>query len=324
MISTTTESKKSIESARHLLDATYQELGSGARSWKTVAELARGLQRVRRDCSPEHWRSFAREDCRAHPLMNLLQQDPYTRRAFEKPRGYPGDAYMIDFLYGLGSAQKALAGVNPIGRAVHEYTTSHCPASHAVRSRMVLLAKALDDVGHRNPNARIISVACGHVREALFSSAVRRGDFERFVALDHDPESLAIVERDLAAFGVEQRLGSVRQILSGETLVRERFDFVYAAGLYDYLDQTTARALTERLFGMLRPSGILLVANFLPDIRDSGYMEGFMDWWLVYRDEATISELAEAVPSGELEARTTNVDENGNVVYLKLRRGSST
>ena len=31
------------------------------------------------------------------PIFALCQEDPYTRRAFEKPRGYAGDAVMLDF-----------------------------------------------------------------------------------------------------------------------------------------------------------------------------------------------------------------------------------
>ena len=36
---------------------------------------------------------------RDHEVFKLLQQDPNTRRAFDKPRGYAGDAVMLDYYY---------------------------------------------------------------------------------------------------------------------------------------------------------------------------------------------------------------------------------
>jgi hypothetical protein len=36
---------------------------------------------------------------RDHEVFKLLQQDPNTRRAFDKPRGYAGDAVMLDYVY---------------------------------------------------------------------------------------------------------------------------------------------------------------------------------------------------------------------------------
>lgn len=41
--------------------------------------------------------------CLSHFLRGLLHQDPFTYRAFSKPRGYAGDAVMTDYIYGLGS-----------------------------------------------------------------------------------------------------------------------------------------------------------------------------------------------------------------------------
>src|SRR5215475_11877146 len=37
--------------------------------------------------------------CKSHPFAELVLQDPYSRRAREKPRGYAGDAVMLDYIY---------------------------------------------------------------------------------------------------------------------------------------------------------------------------------------------------------------------------------
>ena len=37
--------------------------------------------------------------CRGHLLQELVQQDAFTARAASKPRGYAGDAVMMDFIY---------------------------------------------------------------------------------------------------------------------------------------------------------------------------------------------------------------------------------
>ena len=57
--------------------------------------------------------------CAGHALHALVQQDPYTHRAATKPRGYAGDAVMMDFIYG----GEAPAGTSPLGRRVFAATT---------------------------------------------------------------------------------------------------------------------------------------------------------------------------------------------------------
>ena len=92
---------------------------------------------------------------------------------------------------------------------------------------------------------------------------------------------------------------------------------IYSAGLYDYLPNGLARRLTRRLLQMLRPGGRLLVANFVPGGTGRGYMELFMDWSLILRNEATMRALGEASGAGTVVSFHAP---HRNVVYAELQR----
>ena len=87
----------------------------------------------------------------------------------------------------------------------------------------------------RGRSPHVLSVACGHLREAGESTAFRRNAFGRLVALDQDPRSLEVVRASLPGSGVETLCGSIKLLLAG-AFADQRFDHVYAAGLFDYLD----------------------------------------------------------------------------------------
>src|SRR5262249_18730203 len=158
------------------------------------------------------WQEYA-GDCLNHPLRDLLHQDPFTHRAFAKPRGYAGDAVMMDYIYGLGETGDAAQEATPLGRAIFAYMSSR-PSAKAVRYRRQLIAQTIDRVASRG-SARVLAIAAGHLREVELSSAVQQGHLDEFIAIDQDPASLAVVARDYARFGVRTIEGSVRQILAG-------------------------------------------------------------------------------------------------------------
>jgi len=95
---------------------------------------------------------------------------------------------------------------------------------------------------------------------------------------------------------------------------------VYSAGLYDYLDEQSAKRVTEAMFRAVRPGGRMLVANFAPELRDIGFMESVMDWRLIYRNEQALIELADRIPAADVADCSTTRDRSGNVVYLTTDR----
>jgi SAM-dependent methyltransferase len=266
----------------------------------------------------EDWKQFCR-DCLNHPIRDLVHQDPITRRSFARPRGYAGDAVLLDLMYQTEMPERARA--SKLGQEICQFMYEQ-PSATSLRGRRDLLARRLNALSEERPDAGILSVACGHLREAQLSQAVRERRLGRYLAVDQDPKSLAVVQRELVPFGIEAVPGSVKALLKGQ-LAFSDLDFIYAAGLYDYLPQALTIRLTRLLFSMLRPGGKLLLANYTDATFDSGckaYMEAFMDWWLIYREEHEVQEWLQDIPRSELAAHRLFRDEVGNLIYLEAVR----
>jgi extracellular factor (EF) 3-hydroxypalmitic acid methyl ester biosynthesis protein len=184
-----------------------------------------------------------------------------------------------------------------------------------VRERRRFLAAQIDEHCGRNPEAHILSAACGHLRELELSQAIESGVFGRFVGLDQDLETLDAVRRTWGPRGVEAMAASVTAFLFNP-LPTLQFDFVYSAGLYDYLEPAVAQLVTQKLIDMVRPGGRLLIGNYTWDTEDAGYMEAFMGWRLLYRDAKTMMQLA---TDRRIADASIVPDTTGAVNYLDVR-----
>lgn len=283
---------------------------------RALDELFNALRERKVHSQPADWLEFVQHS-RGHRLMNLLHRDPFTYRAYSKPRGYAGDAVMMDFIYGR-EENWLPPEADPIGTQIFNFTTQ-APASEGVRSRRAFIASKIDRLAEEIRRPHILSIASGHLREAGLSSAVRRRRTGRFVALDADPLSLAEVRESYSRYGVETFNASFREMIGSQARAGE-FDFVYSTGLFDYLNQRTARRLVTGMFNMLRPGGVLLVANFLPNVRDIGYMETFMGWDLIYRSRSEMMDLTMGIPEEDVKEVTVLSEEYRNIVFLQLTK----
>lgn len=313
----TTTAPPSLESLLSEVHDTLAATSSDSEAIQAAVDrLFRGLRSIRQATSQRDWQAMIQWG-RSQPLCGLVHQDPFTSRAFHKPRGYAGDAVMMDFIYGRQENWPRPAA-STLGSAIYEYTTG-APASSGVRERRCYTAGLLDRIGHQREHQHVLALAAGHLREADLSSALRRGRFDRFVALDADANSLREIQQQYGRFGVDPLVANIRRLLTGG-LELGSFDLIYTTGLYDYLADSTAKRLTANLFQSLRPGGRLMIANFLPQIRDVGYMEMFMDWHLVYRSRSQMLELADDMKQSEVEEVRVVAESNENVVVMEITR----
>jgi hypothetical protein len=298
---------------RSLLDRVYEGLKSNpTNTGPAMYELQTGLREIKANCSADEWDRIA-VDCEAHPVARLVWQDPFTRHSYLKPSGYAGDARLLDYLYGIASVP---AGTTLLGASVCGHMMQQQGAL-GVRARGEILADLIDDTANRFPQPRILSIACGHLREGVNSKALMSGRVGELVALDQDPDSLAEVERVYAGKPVRTMNCSVRAILAGKVKL-EGFHFVYAAGLYDYLTERVAQRLTKLMFDMVVPGGRVLVANFAPVLPEVGYMETFMAWRLIYRTAEDMARVSGDIPGSQWSSHRVFWDTSENVVFLDI------
>jgi extracellular factor (EF) 3-hydroxypalmitic acid methyl ester biosynthesis protein len=276
-----------------------------------MGHLRESLRGLRAHLLPEEWKAVC-EQARQHPVHGLLLESPFTRRAYTKPRGYAGDAVLMDLIYGAPPASDSLS---PLGGMLYGYEFDS-PCFQSVRSRRAVLAREIDHIAARRPRARVLSVACGHLREIEWSRAARQGDVS-VTAIDQDRDSLDVVGRQYSRYDVSARPATIGDLLR-RSLRFSDLDLAYAAGLYDYLDDDVATALTATLFRMLRPDGALLLANFTPATRDAAFMEAIMDWHLVYRTPDALQALTSSIPPREIAAFEQFSDDNGHIAYLRV------
>lgn len=300
------------------LDRAAGEFGAGRPAGEIGQDVTLLLHEVRNSVSVDVWRALI-PLVQSHPVAEFFMEDPMTRWSFDRPRGYSGDAHLLDLIYRHPKVAEEVASASPLGREVYEFT-SHAPSSFANCDRRDILAGHVDETAERvGKGAEILSFAAGHLREAEVSWAQAAGNLARWVAVDQDQLSIAEIESSYAGTSVQAVKGSVRDLLA-RRMELGTFDLVYASGLYDYLNDKVAVKLTRRLVELVKPGGTFLFANYSYPIIVDGYLETFMNWTLLLRSAEDMHRIVrEAVGTDEW-----NIDvffgENQNIVYARLDR----
>lgn len=299
-----------------ILEIARQGFAGKDAAERVVRRLAAELHDLRVETAPAVWSDLIAV-AQQHPVAEYLLQDPFTAWSFRKPRGYAGDAALIDFLYKHPSVDHAVRSASALGQEIYAYT-SDAESSIAVRERREILASTVDAAAARAEGAEVLAIACGHMRETELSQALKDGRLKRWIGLDQDPISVATVNANRvdAASAIE---GSVRGILR-RSYDLGSFDLVYAAGLFDYLSRKIGVRLVEKAVELLKPGGEFLFANFSDELTTDGYMEAFMDWPLILRTADDLLDIANSA----VDRNRFDVDifygENRNIVYGKVTR----
>ena len=268
-----------------------------------VYALSGHLHALRAD--PHGW-PLAIDTLRRHHVHRVLLEDPYLSHSFSRPRGYPGDAGLIDLIYD----RQPPSGTNNRAASLFSATTGSI-SCEAVRLRREYGRTLVTDA-HR-AGQRVCVLACGHFREG---DELIGQDVSGITLVDQDAQSLEVVRANHAAGKARLEEANVFAFLRREGLAGAQYDLVYTLGLTDYLDERAMTLLHRLLKRVVAPGGRAVIANFRPELMCAGWMEAVMDWQLIYRDEV---ELAGFGRKAGFDARTW-IDPTGHIAWSELQQ----
>lgn len=256
-------------------------------------------------------------------IWNYILESEFIKRTNLKPRGYAGDSAMMEMLY-----RNEYIGKSSFGKIFHKHPCD-TKAADAVRNRRRLINKYMSQrlSSSGKDDFKILSIACGPAWE--MQDFLRESPFRyqaKIFLLDQDEEALGEARSGIESiptdkpFQVEFIKESVRTILKtgSPELKFGQYDFIYSMGLYDYLTDSVAKVLTEKLYSMLCPGGILILGNYHVENETRKYMEYIMDWVLYYRDEESMLELLEDIPEGF--SSEVGFDDSGTQMFLRVEK----
>ncbi len=233
-------------------------------------------------------------------LHPLLLRAPFVYRTFAKPMGYAGDYEMVNQI--LADPRQ---GHSTYFQVVNTMFLKSAVAE-AHRNRINILVEYLNraaEVAEREQrDVHILNVGCGPAVEIQrFIEQNPRPGRLLFTLLDFSQETLTYtrgqIEETCRRHGKTARVEYVQESVH-ELLKRAsrrdnvtgttEFDYVYCAGLFDYLSDKVCARLIQYFVSRSRPGGRILVTNVHASNPERNGMEHLLEWHLIYRDEAQL------------------------------------
>jgi extracellular factor (EF) 3-hydroxypalmitic acid methyl ester biosynthesis protein len=274
---------------------------------RELHEMVQGLS----DDEHQIYRSYYKAQ-----ILSLLEHSPLLRRAHLKPLGYAGDYEMMNMIY-----RNRAEGASLFGKILNMYAAQEL-AAQATVNRLSYLSEKIRSAIEVRGRVRLASIGCGPARELtmLLEAHPELGQHIEVALIDQEERVLTYCERTLSALAVKtglrvQFIGeSVRRLLMSKRLreaLGER-DFIYSAGLFDYLNHRSFGALLSVLYDTLSPSGHLIIGNFAKFNPSRYFMEYCLDWFLIHRSPEELLDFARALEPApirmEVDAEPTGVN----------------
>ncbi len=277
-------------------------------------------EKIDEELRPVH-QSFAKRQL--HPLMLC---SPFAYRTYHKPLGYAGDYEMVNMI-----TRSPYEGGSLFAKMVNLWFLRQYP-SEAHRNRIKYLKERLVEECARAARSgkplRILNLGCGpavEIQEFLAESPL--SDHAQFTLLDFNDETVQHTHRVLEQLQrnhgrrtqIKIQKKSVHHVLKESARPSgEKYDYVYCAGLFDYLADRTCKQLMNIFYAWLAPGGLLVATNVEACKPFRHMLEFVLDWHLIYRNEADGAKLIPDAAPGDAARITKDVTEVN--IFIEVRK----
>ena len=232
--------------------------------------------------------SFAQRD-----LLPLMMRAPFFHRSYTKPLGYAGDYEMVNMI-----ARAHREGPTTYSQLINDFYLD-AGLARAHRNRLTILQARLEErakVAQENGKPiRVLNIGCGpSIEIQRFVRDCELASHLHFTLVDFNEETLAYAKERVGAamqdsgrnVQIEFVQRSVHELLKQSLDGKDatvQYDFIYCAGLFDYLSDRICQRLLSLFCRWTLPGGSVMATNVHPDNPTRWIMEHVVDWHIIHR-----------------------------------------
>jgi len=230
-------------------------------------------------------------------------QSEIVKRAFEKPKGYPGDYELLEIIYNNTPVTQKN---NKIGYCFDKFFLKN-ELAVAVRERKDKMKELLKVrlISSRNTGTNILNFASGSIREIReLLTELNIEKRVKFICVDLDEEALDYSKRLIKSqknieFSFLKEDIIKISLNNTQTIPIKNQDIIYSIGLIDYLPDRVMKSFISFSYNLLKPNGQFILshkdqAKYNPLVQD-----WFCDWTFYRREKHRVVNLIEeaGIPS---------------------------
>ena len=218
----------------------------------------------------------------------------YIEWSLRKPYGYAGDFKIMD---DINVNNPTTTGV----KRLYDNYYQRLAICSAVRNRKEDFKRHMVDFAsmRQGKQLQIMSLSSGPSREIQellsYHESIRENVF--FDCYDHDENALQYAKDVLMNFSkvdfIKENALKMSLAKDINSRIDRKYDFIYATGLFDYLNYKISVKLIANLKKLLNANGALLIS----DARDrysnpsAHFMEWIAEWHLIYRSDEEFKQI---------------------------------
>ena len=247
-------------------------------------------------------------------------------RIYRKPLGYAGDYEMVRMIL-----RDSHEGNSLFAKALNRWFLAQVPAE-AHRQRVQLLTKRLVEESLRvqlqKKRLRIFNLGCGPAQEVIrFMEQYDLSDQADFTLLDFNEETINYTKSAVAETKNRHHRATTFQMVKKSVIqmaktpgrvTSDKYDLVYCAGLFDYLQDGISKQLMNVMYDLVAPGGLLIATNVDAANPIQKIMDLIFEWRLIYR---TGREMAELMPDGaNADDCKISAEATGCNIFIEVRK----
>ncbi|MCM8787018.1 MAG: DUF1796 family putative cysteine peptidase [Candidatus Omnitrophica bacterium] len=252
-------------------------------------------------------------------MGSWIYEGRVVKRAFEKPRGYPGDYKTLEEIYNNCPLSKGIGYCSDKYFLENEYAV-------AVRNRKDKMKEILVNfIQHSDSSIiKILNLACGscrEIRELFVENKFITDKKIVFTLIDQDEEALEFAKNLFNNLPSNIKFNFLKDdilnLIKTENILSGRYNLIYSIGLADYLPDRALKRLIQLSIKLLDSKGKFIITHKDIERCHPVAPDWFCDWNFYSRNEKYLVDLVKSIGVKNFDIETIR-EESRRILFLVI------